>query len=43
MLEWTDTFKYIGNVITAEQKADSDIQVKRGNFYRSVNGLCYKI
>ena len=42
MLEWTDTFKHLGNVITADQKDDSDIQLKRGNFYRSVNGLCYK-
>ena len=42
MLEWTDTFKHLGNVITVDQKDDSDIQLKRGNFYRSVNGLCYK-
>ena len=42
MLEWTDTFKHLGNFITADQKDDSDIQLKRGNFYRSVNGLCYK-
>ena len=42
MLEWTDTFKHLGNVITADQKDDSDIQLKRGNFYRSVNGLCFK-
>ena len=38
MLEWTGTFKHL----TADQKADSDIQLKRGHFYRSVNGLCYK-
>ena len=42
MLEWTDTFEHLGNVTTADQKADSDIQLKRGHFYRSVNGLCYK-
>ena len=42
MLEWTETFKHLGNVITVDQKVDSDIQVKRGQFYRSVNGLCYK-
>ena len=36
MLEWTATFKHLGNVITADQKDDSDIQLK------SVNGLCYK-
>ena len=42
MLEWTDTFKHLRNVITVDQKDDSDIQLKRGNFYRSVNGLCYK-
>ena len=35
-------FKWNGNVITADEKYDSDIQLKRGNFYRSVNGLCYK-
>ena len=43
MLEWTDTFKLLGNVITADQKDDSDIQLQRGHFYRSVNGLCYKL
>ena len=42
MLEWTDTFKQLGNVITADQKDDSDIQLKRGHPYRSVDGLCYK-
>ena len=42
MLEWTDTFKHLGYVITAAQKDYSDIQLKHGNFYRSVNGLCYK-
>ena len=42
MLEWTDTLKHLGNAITADQKDDSDIQLKRGHFYRSVNGLCYK-
>ena len=42
MLEWTDTFKHLGNVITADQKDYSDIQLKRGHFYMSVNGLCYK-
>ena len=41
MLEWTDTFKHLGNVITADQKGDSDIQLKCVNFYRYVNGLCY--
>ena len=42
MLEWTETFKHLGNIITVDQKVDSDIQVKRGQFYWSVNGLCYK-
>ena len=42
ILEWTDNFKHLGNVITADQKDDSDIQLKRGPFYRSVDGLCYK-
>ena len=42
MLEWTDTFKHLGNVFTADQKDDSDSQLKRGHFDRSVNGLCYK-
>ena len=42
ILEWTDTFKHLGNVITADQKDDSDIQLKRGHPYRSVDGLCYK-
>ena len=41
-LEWTDIFKHIGNIITADQKDDSDIQLKHGYFYRSVNGLCCK-
>ena len=41
MLEWTDTFKHLGNVITADQKGESDIQLKCVNFCRSVNGLCY--
>ena len=41
-LEWTDNFKHLGNIITTDQKDDSDIQLKRGHFYRSVVGLCYK-
>ena len=41
-LEWTDTFKHLGNIITADQKDDSESQLKRGHFYRSVNGLCCK-
>ena len=39
MLEWTDTFKYLGNVKTSDQKDDSDIRLKRGYFYKSVNGI----
>ena len=27
MLEWTDTFKHLGNIITADHKDDSDIQL----------------
>ena len=42
MREWTDTFKNLRNVINANQKDDSDIQLKRGHFYMSVNGLCSK-
>ena len=40
MLEWTDTFKHLGNVITSDQKDDSNIRLKRGYFYKSVGGLC---
>ena len=41
-LECTDTFKHLGNIITTDQKDDSDIQLKCGHFYRSVTGLCCK-
>ena len=34
--------KYLCKIITADQKDDSDIQLKRGQFYRSVNGCKFK-
>ena len=40
--EWTDNFKHLGYVMNTYQEDDSDIQLKCGHFYRSVNGLCCK-
>ena len=42
MLEWTDTFKHFGNAISADQKYDSDIQLKRSHFYTYANYLSCK-
>ena len=37
-LRWVDSFKHLGNIVTPDLKDDLDIQLKRGNFFRSVNG-----
>ena len=41
-LRWVDSFKHLGNIVTPDLKDGLDIQLKRGNFFRSVNGLCAK-
>ena len=41
-LRWVDSLKHLGNIVTPDLKDDLDIQLKRGNFFRSVNGLCAK-
>ena len=41
-LRWVDSFKHLGNIVTPDLKDDLDIQLKRGTFFRSVNGLCAK-
>ena len=35
-----DSFRHLGNIVTPDIKDDLDIQLKRGNCFRSVNGLC---
>ena len=41
-LRWVDSFKHLGKIVTPDLWDDLDIQLKRGNFLRSVYGLCAK-
>ena len=41
-LRWVDSFRHLGNIVTPDLKDDLDIQLKGGNFFTSVNGLCAK-
>lgn len=41
-LQWVDSFKHLGNIVTRNLRDDLDIQLKRGYFYGSVNGSCTK-
>jgi len=41
-LQWANSIKHLGNMVSTDLKDDLDVQFKRGNFYMSVNGLCAK-
>ena len=42
ILQWVKNARYLGNIVASQLKYDMDIQLKRGQFYGSVNSLCAK-
>ena len=42
ILQWAKNARHLGNIITSQIKDDTDIQLKRGQFYGAVNSLYAK-